>query len=136
MELFYPPTISFKSEKILQNKIGSPCILFHSKYKKSVLWDNWKASDFRFINGISEIILKKVWIEKVFVQINNFGDLGNRNDFNDVIENKRIFSKNLFWFLLPKYHFKIWGIYIFQIRTYDNFFIKIIKRMKHLIPLI
>lgn len=126
----------FQAQEIEKNKIDTSCFLFHSKFKNNAKWDSWKASDFRFIKKLSELIPKKKWIKKVYIQNNNYEDLGNRNDLKNLISNKRIFHKNLFWFFLPKYHFKIWDIYIFQSRTYDNFFIKIIKRIKHLIPLI
>lgn len=118
----------FKESKIEINNIGSNCFLFHSKYKEFAKWDEWKASDFRFLNILFDKIPNKKWIEKVFIQINNFGDYGNRNDINESPINKLIFNKNLLWHFIPKYHIQIRGRYIFQIKTYKNLIRKYFKK--------
>lgn len=59
--------------------IGSPCILFHSKYVEDIEWDGWKCGDFRFINKIYNKVPKKVTIPKMLVTVGQIGD-GKRTD--------------------------------------------------------
>lgn len=125
-----PAEKHFKEKNIEFEKIGSPCFLFHSKYKNLAQWDEWKASDYRVIKRLYEEIPKNKWIEKVYVQINNFGDLGERNDILEDVTHKLIFNKTRFWFLIPKYHFRINSIYVFQLKTYKQYWKKGVKRMK------
>jgi hypothetical protein len=86
--------------------IGSPCVLFHSKYKDSGKWDHWKAADFRYIETLHEKIPKEKWINRVYIQINNFGDYGKTNDLMKKYKLGHIFYKNAFWYFLPKYHWE------------------------------
>jgi hypothetical protein len=126
-----PTKKHFQTEHVEFNHIGSPCFIFHSKYKEHAQWDHWKASDYRVINKLCEVIPKKKWIEKVYIQINNYGDYGKRNDISDyVVTNKLIFNKTWFWFLIPKYHTKIREHYIFQIHTYQNLLKRYIRKIK------
>lgn len=118
----------FKEEKIEINNIGSTCFLFHSKYKEAAKWDEWKTSDFRFLETLFKIIPNKKWIEKVYIQINNFGDYGNRNDIIEPKTNKLIFNKNLLWHFIPKYHTQIRDRYVFQLKTYRNLIKKYFKK--------
>lgn len=69
-----------RNERIDLYNIGSPCFFFHSKYALKVKWDAWKCADYRFIKNLSHIIPNKIWIEKPYILLNNYGDLGNRND--------------------------------------------------------
>lgn len=59
--------------------IGSPCIMFHSKYLEGIEWDGWKCGDFRFIEKIYNKVPKKVTIQEMLVTIGQIGD-GNRGD--------------------------------------------------------
>jgi hypothetical protein len=115
-----PPNKYFQIKKIEKNNIGSPCILFHSKYKNISRWDNFKGSDFRFFIKLFEEIPNIKWINKTFIQINNYGDYGNRNDINTSLG--YIYNKSFIWYLIPKYHFKIFNINIFHLKTYKNIF--------------
>jgi len=60
--------------------IGSPCFLFHSKWKHYSWWDQWKCSDFRFVTRLHQNIPNKEWIVKPYVQVGGFG-LGRRQDY-------------------------------------------------------
>lgn len=104
----------FKQKKIELNHIGTSNILFHSKYKDLAKWDEWKGADFRFINVLFNQIPKKKWIEKVNIQINNYGDFGKQNDIDNIVTNNKIFYKSWFWWLLPKYHTSFLGFRIFN----------------------
>ncbi|WP_055435399.1 glycosyltransferase [Lacinutrix algicola] len=126
-----PSKAHFKSKEIKINGIGSCCMVFHSKYKNEVQWDEWKGSDFRFIEALSKVVPNKKWIEKVYTQINNFGDFGKQNDISKSITNNRIYNKNILWYFLPKYHQTIFGIKVFRKETYSSFF----KRVKNKIGL-
>lgn len=117
-----PTSKHFKSENIEINNIGSPCVIFHSKYKGFAKWDEWKGSDFRFINALNKEIPNKKWIKKKFIQINNYGDFGNRNDVYVIPTNKFIFKKTFFWFFIPKYHTEVFGFKVFHKYTYKRFF--------------
>ncbi|PKP25192.1 MAG: hypothetical protein CVU03_09285 [Bacteroidetes bacterium HGW-Bacteroidetes-2] len=129
-----PSNELIKKRIIKINNIGSPCFMFHFKYKDMAKWDSFKGSDFRFINQLTKNISKQVFINKVFIQINNFGDLGNKNDIIYPNLNKLpfAFNKNLLWYFIPKYHFKIFNIYFFSKITYLNFFNKIIIKIKYI----
>lgn len=113
---------------ITKNNIGSPCFMFHSKYKDIARWDSFKGSDFRFITKLKQSIPKHVFLNKVYVQINNFGDFGNKNDLS--INNSKFlpftYYKNLLWYLIPPYHFKIFNIHPFSKYTYISF----LRRLK------
>lgn len=113
-----PSNHFFEQKEIQINNIGSPCILFHSKYKAFATWDTFKGADYRFINALFEKIPTKIWLKRVFIQINNFGDYGKRNDINDNLG--LIYHKNLLWYLLPKKHYKL-----FNIEKYKKFIYKL-----------
>lgn len=122
----YTQTIEFE-------KIDTTCFMFHSKYKDEANWDAWKASDFRFVKQLNEIIPNKKWLQRVYIQINNYGDFGNRNDIaQDMVTTKLIFNKTWFWFLIPKYHTTVNGIYIFQLKTYRSYWRRGIKKLKRM----
>lgn len=127
-----PTSKHFKSKQIAFNYIGSPCFIFHSKYKNIAQWDEWKASDYRVIKALYEKIPKKKWIEKVYIQINNFGDFGNGNDIVQDVTNKIFFKKTWFWLLIPKYHTKLNDIYIFQTKTYRQYWKRGIKKLQRI----
>ena len=118
----------FKSKKLELGHIGSPCIAFHSKYKHQIKWDEWKCADYRFIKSLYEIIPHKKWIPKIFIQINNNGDYGRKNDISSNITSNLIFNKNLIWSILPKYHYRIFNILLFHKQNYYTL-IKIPKRI-------
>ncbi|MDO5970565.1 hypothetical protein Q4Q35_12180 [Flavivirga aquimarina] len=120
-----PLSKHFKNEEIEINHIGSPCIAFHSKYKDSVRWDSWKRSDFRFINKLFNKLAKKVWIKEVYIQINNHGDFGRKNDISTKPKLPYLFKKTYIWSLIPKYHWAFWNIYLFHKKTYRSLFKKI-----------
>jgi len=121
----------FNEKQVEFRHIGSPCFLFHSKYKEFAKWDHWKASDYRVVKKLHERIPNKRWIEKVYIQINNYGDFGNKNDIlEDVVTSKLIFNKNWLWFLIPKYHTQIKGQYIFQLNTYQNLAKRYMRKIK------
>ena len=61
-----PTREHFKSEQIAMDYIGSPCFIFHSKYKGFAKWDQWKASDYRVIKKLHETIPNTKWIKKVY----------------------------------------------------------------------
>jgi hypothetical protein len=118
----------FREEKIEINNIDTSCFIFHSKYKDVAKWDEWKASDFRFLKSLFGNIPNKKWIEKVYIQLNNYGDYGNRNDILKQSTTDLIFKKNLLWYLIPKYHTQIRGYYIFQWETYKKLAIKFFRK--------
>ena len=60
--------------------IGSPCFLVHSKYAKKFKWDSWKCGDFRYINNVFNEVNNFKIVPKPLIQLNNFGDMGNKND--------------------------------------------------------
>ncbi|AUC82084.1 glycosyltransferase family A protein [Lacinutrix sp. Bg11-31] len=124
-----PNEEQFNSKEIKLNTIGSCCIIFHSKYKDEAQWDQWKASDFRFIKALSSKVPNIEWIKKVYVQINNFGDYGNKNDISNSVVDNKIYNKNFIWWFLPKYHQTIFGIYIFKKETYSTFFNRVKRKL-------
>ena len=77
---FLPDNHSFYHKKIKLGGIGSPCFLFHSKYKNVAKWDAYKCGDFRFLEKIHNKIPKKKWIDDIFIQLNNEGGYGKRVD--------------------------------------------------------
>lgn len=114
----------FRKKEIVFEGIGCPCFIFHSKYKKFVQWDEWKASDFRVVKNLYDIIPNKKWIEKTYIQINNYGDFGNGNDLKKEFISNFLFNKKWYWSLIPKKHFNIKGVYVFQFFTYRYFVYK------------
>ena len=60
--------------------IGSPCFLVHVKWAKKFTWDGWKCGDFRYIKKVFDEVPKFKWLDKTFIQLNNHGDHGNKND--------------------------------------------------------
>lgn len=121
-----------KDEKIEIYNIDTSCFLFHSNYKNYARWDGWKVSDYRFIKSLSEIIPKKIWLNQIYVQVNNQGDLGNRNDIYKSGSNKLIFNKTFFWYFIPKYHYQIFGLYLFQSDFFELFLRKVKIKFKKL----
>lgn len=108
------PSLKFFQEKAIKiNEIGSCCFMFHSKYKYSVKWDEWKGADFRFLHELASIIPKQKWINSVFVQINNQGDFGQQNDIQTTYKSI-IFKKKWFWYFIPKYHWSFFGYKVFN----------------------
>lgn len=71
---------SFKSETIHLGGIGSPCFLFHSKWKDKSRWDAYKCGDFRFLQKLYGEIPNKKWIKKPLIQLNNSGGHGKKID--------------------------------------------------------
>ncbi|WP_418263878.1 hypothetical protein [Flavobacterium faecale] len=127
-----PKHTHFISRKIEIGNIDTTCFIFHSKYKNHIKWDQWKASDYRVINALYNIIPNKKWLERVYIQKNNLGDYGNRNDISQNITNQYLFRKNIFWFLIPKYHLQINSIYIFQKKTYLQYWKRAKRKIKNL----
>jgi GT2 family glycosyltransferase len=74
-----PDAGSFANKTPKLFKIGSPCFLFHSKWKNRVRWDSFKCSDFRFVDQMNRVINKAEWIYEPFIQINSIGS-GKRID--------------------------------------------------------
>lgn len=126
-----PPKKEFKEQKIEIYKVGAPCFLFHSKYKNNSKWDGWKVSDYRFIKSLSNHIPKKKWLNQVYIQINNQGDLGNKNDITNFGINKFVFRKTFFWRFIPKYHYQIFGLVLFREDFFRLFCIKIKDSLKY-----
>ena len=59
--------------------IGSPCFLFHSKWKHHSWWDDWKCSDFRFVERLHKEIPNHVYIKKPYIRVGGIG-MGKRKD--------------------------------------------------------
>lgn len=127
-----PPNNAIYEQKIEINKIGSPCVLFHSKYKNKAKWDTYKRSDYRFIKQLADIIPKKLFIKKVYIQLNNFGDFGKRNDISarKVEKMPFLFKKNVLWKIFPKKHSSLLDLQIFNYRTYIGWFSTVKSRLK------
>jgi hypothetical protein len=123
-----PSKVSIDNSEILMNDIGSCCFMFHSKYRNSAKWDEWKGSDFRFLKQLETIVPKQKWINKVYIQINNFGDFGNQNDISNNL-NPIIYKKNWMWYFIPKYHTKVLGFKLFDLSSYKMIVNKIKKRI-------
>ena len=75
-----PDVASYQSKKPRLGGIGSPCFLFHSKWKNVARWDAYKCGDFRFLDKIYNKIPNNKWIQKPFVQLNNTGGFGKKVD--------------------------------------------------------
>lgn len=75
-----PEHTHFRNKTIAPSHIGSPCILFNSKYKDKAKFLPYKAGDFDFIKKLFDIIPIKIWIEKPFVKLGNHGGFGMRRD--------------------------------------------------------
>lgn len=75
-----PTADSFKSKRIVLGGIGSPCFLFHSKWKDEARWDAYKCGDFRFLNKLYNTIPDNKWIKEPLIQLNNTGGYGNKID--------------------------------------------------------
>ncbi|GAB5400444.1 MAG: hypothetical protein Aureis2KO_20290 [Aureisphaera sp.] len=75
-----PPQDHMAREMIKLSHIGAPCFTFHSKHKDKAKWDCWKAGDFFFLKQLFKQIKKKVWITKPYIQLNNSGNFGKRED--------------------------------------------------------
>tara|TARA_R110000796_G_scaffold63162_2_gene145635 strand:+ start:8052 stop:9830 length:1779 start_codon:yes stop_codon:yes gene_type:complete len=73
-----PPTNVINDPPKL-GQIGSPCILYHSKYSEDEVWDGWKCGDFRFIEKIYNKIPNKVTIPETLVTVGQIGH-GNKQD--------------------------------------------------------
>jgi hypothetical protein len=122
----------FVKKQLVYKGVGSPCFLFHSKHKKYVQWDEWQGSDFRVLKMLFEKIPNKKWLKKVYVQINNYGDFGKRSDIVKYdVTRKLMFNKTLFWYFIPKYHTSI--IYIFQLKTYMQYWKRGINKLKRIL---
>lgn len=119
-----PTNTQIRNREIKKNFIGSPCYMFHSKYKNQVRWDSFKASDFRFLLQLMQLIPNKVYLSKIITQINNYGDLGQRNDISTATwKNAKmpiVYYKTIFWYLIPKYHKRVFGKLIFHKDTYKR----------------
>lgn len=127
-----PSNKFIKNKKIAKYNIGSPCFIFHSKYKNKARWDSFKVSDYRFLVALEKHIPKKMFVKKVYIHINNFGALGNKKDiyFKKTKTPSIFFNKNLFWYFIPKKHYELFGIKIFQLNTYKNIFKKMKNKFK------
>ena len=77
-----PDEKSFEQKQIRIGGIGSPCFLFNQKYIKYSQWDEYKCSDFRFLEKLYNVIPNKKWINEVFIQLNNEGGYAKREDIN------------------------------------------------------
>ena len=136
-QIRYPNRVVLPNDERVKKKIieiyniDTACFLFHSKYKNEVRWDGWKVSDYRFINSLSKIIPKQKWINEVYVQINNQGDLGNKNDIEKNSINKLIFRKTFFWYFIPKYHYQVFGFYLFKSDFFKLFYMKLKQGVRY-----
>lgn len=128
-----PSNEQFRDKLVAFEKIGSPCFMFHSKYKDVVKWDEWKGSDYRVVKKLLETIPNKKWIEKPYIQINNFGDLGNRNDIRQNSRNKMLFEKPFFRYLIIKYQSVINANRILQVATYKQFWESGLNKIKRVL---
>lgn len=70
------PHKSFIERKeIRQGEIGTPCVIFNSKYVSHELrWEGWRAHDYHFIVKLNQMIPKSKWYEKTIVQIPSMGN--------------------------------------------------------------
>ena len=75
-----PNNHAFTIKTPMLGNIGSPCFLFHSKWKDHYRWDAYKCGDFIFIDKLYKTIPKNKWINKPFIRLNNMGGLGKRID--------------------------------------------------------
>ncbi len=75
-----PPEDHMDRGIIKMGHIGAPCFIFHSKFKDKARWDCWKVGDFFFLKQLFQQIKKKKWIKKPYIQLNNSGNFGQRDD--------------------------------------------------------
>jgi len=68
-----PPPQFYTSKIPALGKIGSPCFLFHSKWKDHARWDTFKGSDFRYLNKIYNSIPYSKWIDSIYVHLSPNG---------------------------------------------------------------
>jgi hypothetical protein len=61
------------------NQIGGSCLIFHTKWLESVVWDEYSGGDFRMMNKLHNIIPNKIYINKPIVFVNGVGS-GKRID--------------------------------------------------------
>ena len=81
-----PSDLSFSDQKVRLGDIGSPCFLFHCKWKDYYRWDAYKCGDYRFLAKLYSKIPNHKWIKKPFIQLNNDGGFGKKLDIES--ENK------------------------------------------------
>ena len=85
-----PTDGSFLNEELRLGNIGSPCFLFHCKWKDCFRWDAYKCGDFRFLEKLYGKIPNHRWINEPFVQLNNEGGFGRRMDIeSDVVASRK-----------------------------------------------
>ena len=75
-----PDSNSYNTKKIRLGGIGSPCFLFHSKWKDFYRWDAYKCGDYRFLEKLYKKIPNNKWINSPFIILNNSGGLGKKED--------------------------------------------------------
>ncbi len=74
-----PDATHFGTTPFVRKQIGMPCFAFHSKHKNKVRFDGHRAGDLRFANNLLDL-LKVEWLTITGVQLDNFGNAGNRID--------------------------------------------------------
>ncbi len=75
-----PDSNSYETKSIRLGGIGSPCFLFHSKWKDFYRWDTYKCGDYRFLEKLYKKIPNNKWINSPFIKLNNSGGLGKKED--------------------------------------------------------
>lgn len=75
-----PDSNSYNMKNIKLGGIGSPCFLFHSKWKDLYRWDAYKCGDYRFLEKLYKKIPNNKWINAPFIKLNNSGGLGKKED--------------------------------------------------------
>lgn len=75
-----PDSNSYNTKNIRLGGIGSPCFLFHSKWKDLYRWDAYKCGDYRFLEKLYKKIPNNKWINSPFIILNNSGGLGKKED--------------------------------------------------------
>ena len=75
-----PDSNSYNTKNIKLGGIGSPCFLFHSKWKDFYRWDAYKCGDYRFLEKLYKKIPNNKWINSPFIKLNNSGGLGKKED--------------------------------------------------------
>lgn len=75
-----PPEDHMDRGIIKMGHIGAPCFTFHSKHKGKAFWDCWKTGDFFFLRQLFQQMKHKKWIKKPYIQLNNSGNFGQRED--------------------------------------------------------
>lgn len=61
------------------NDIGSPCFMFHSKFKDHFVWSPWSGSDYRALVKIWKHTIRKKYINEVLIKIPKQG-FGKKED--------------------------------------------------------